>query len=38
MTLGHGGEVCVIISEAGWSLMSVCHGSLIIHRITGEKA
>lgn len=37
MALGHGGEVCVIISEAGWFLMSMCHGSLIIHRITDEK-
>lgn len=36
--VGHGGEVCVILSEAGCFLMSICHGSLIIHRITDEKA
>lgn len=33
-----GGEVCVILSAAAWVLMSVCHGSLMIHRITDEKA
>lgn len=38
MAVGHGGEVCVILSEAGCFLMSICHGSLIIHRITDEKA
>lgn len=35
--LGHGEEVCAIMSEAGSFLMSACCGSLIIHRIPDEK-
>lgn len=38
MDAGRGGEVCVILSEVAWVLMSICHGSLIIHRIADEKA
>lgn len=37
MAAGRGGEVCVVLAAA-WVLMSICHGSLIIHRITDEKA
>ena len=34
MALGHGGQVCAIISKARWLLLSTCHGSMIIPQIT----
>lgn len=34
MALGHGEQVCAIISKARWLLLSTCQGSMIIPQIT----